>query len=217
MPPVVAARVSFVVALFMTGWMLKQWGARGRKPHHLAWAAGFSLYAAGTFLEGFATWTDATLRIYYWVAAYMTAAVLGQGSAYIHLRRRTAHALAAVLAVAGLGALAACLLAPLDPGAARPAEGEVSMAMFPGWLRSGTMPFNLYGLALLAGGAGRSVWLYRRRADGARRAWANVCVLLGVLVIGAAGAATKAGAKEILLYAELVGLLFLAAGVYVAG
>ena len=58
---------------------------------------------------------------------------------------------------------------------------------------------------------------YRSQKGGARRFWANLLILCGVLVIGGAGAATKTGAKEILLYAELVGLVLLALGVYVAG
>lgn len=217
MSPVVAARISFLLACVMALWMAWQWATRGRKPHHAVWAAGFLFYAAGTFIEGFAGWSATTLRLYYWVAAYMTAATLGQGSAYIHLARRRAHVLGLVLAALGVVALAACLLAPLDPTVPMPARGEVSMAMFPAWVRSGTMPFNLYGLALLAVGAGRSMLQYRLREGGARRVLANLLILVGVVVIGAAGAATKAGAREVLLYAELAGLALLAAGVYVAG
>ena len=78
-------------------------------------------------------------------------------------------------------------------------------------------PFNLYGLALLAGGAALSVGHYRQTKGGTRRVWANLLILIGVLVIGAAGAATKGGATEILLYAELAGLVLMALGVYVAG
>jgi hypothetical protein len=91
------------------------------------------------------------------------------------------------------------------------------MGMFPTWLRSGTLFFNIYGLVLLAGGAARSMAHYRRAEGGARRFAANLLILVGVLVIGAAGGATKAGATEVLLYAELAGLVLLAAGVYVAG
>lgn len=213
MAPLVAARISFLLASLMVLWMVRQWAARGRKPHHAAWAAGFLFYAAGTFIEAFVPWSDGSLRLYYWVAAYMTAATLGQGSAYVHLPRRAAHTLGLVLAAGGAGALAACLVAPLDPAAPWPARGEVSMEMFPDWLRSGTMLFNLYGLALLAGGAVRSMRHYR----GTPRMWANLSILAGVLVIGAGGAATKAGAKEVLLYAELAGLVLLLLGVYVAG
>lgn len=217
MSPLLAARASFVIASLMVVWMAWQWRTRGRKPHHAAWALGFVFYAAGTFVEGFLEWNETTLRLYYWVAAFMTAATLGQGSAYIHLARRRAHALAAALAVLGAGALVACFVAPLDPAVPPPARGEVTMGMFPSWLRSGTLPFNLYGLALLAVGAARSIRHYRAQEGGTGRAWANVFILVGVLVIGTAGAATKAGAKEILLYAELVGLVLLALGVYVAG
>ena len=167
--------------------------------------------------DGFCDWTPTTLRLYYWVAAYMTAATLGQGSAYIHFDRRRAHALAALLGIAGAGALAACFAAPMDPAVPLPPEGVVNMEMFPVWLRSGTLFFNVYGLLLLAGGAARSMAHYRRAEDGARRFWANLLILVGVLVIGAAGGATKAGATEVLLYAELLGLVLLAAGVYVAG
>ena len=217
MPSIIAARISFLLAVFMVLWMAWQWRRRGRKPHHAAWAVGFLFYAAGTFIEGFCDWTPTTLRLYYWVAAYMTAATLGQGSAYIHLDRRRAHALGALLGIAGAGALAACFAAPMDPAVPLPPEGVVNMEMFPGWLRSGTLFFNVYGLLLLAGGAARSMAHYRRAEDGARRFWANLLILVGVLVIGAAGGATKAGATEVLLYAELLGLVLLAAGVYVAG
>ena len=212
-----AARISFVLAALMVAWMGWQWRTRGRKPHHAAWAIGFAFYAAGTFIEAFLDWSPASLRAYYWVAAYMTAAALGQGSAYIHLSRRRAHQLAVLLAVAGAGALAACIAAPLDAAVPMPARGEIEMSMFPRWLRSGTMAFNLYGLALLAGGAALSMRHYRKQEGGTRRVWANLLILVGVLVIGAAGAATKAGATQILLFAELAGLVLLAAGVWVAG
>ena len=217
MSSIVAARISFLLAVLMVFWMAWQWRTRGRKPYHAAWAVGFLFYAGGTFIEGFCSWTTTTLRLYFWVAAYMTAATLGQGSAYIHLARRRAHALTILLGVAGAGALAACFAAPMDPAVPLPSRGEVDMKMFPGWLRSGTLFFNVYGLLLLAGGAVRSMAHYRRAEGGARRFWANLLILIGVLVIGAAGSATKAGATEVLLYAELLGLALLAAGVYVAG
>ncbi len=217
MPPLLAARLSCLLALLMIAWMAWQWSTRGRKPHHAAWAIGFLFYAAGTFIEGFLEWNATTLPLYYWVAAYMTAAALGQGSAYIHLARRRAHVLAGLLGAFGACALVACFLAPMDPAVPLPERGEVSMAMFPSWLRSGTLFFNLYGLVLLAGGAVLSMLHYRSQKGGARRFWANLLILCGVLVIGGAGAATKTGAKEILLFAELAGLVLLALGVYVAG
>ncbi len=217
MSPIVAARISFLLAALMVAWMAWQWKTRGKKPHHLAWALGFAFYAAGTFIEGFLSWSDVTLRTYYWIAAYMTAATLGQGSAYIHLARRRAHVLAVLLGIAGAGALAACFAAPMDPAVPLPPKGEVNMEMFPGWLRSGTLFFNVYGLVLLAGGAARSMAHSRGAEGSARRFGANLLILVGVLVIGAAGGATKAGATEVLLYAELLGLVLLAAGVYVAG
>lgn len=212
---IVAARVSFALAVLMAAWMARQWAARGRKPHHLAWCIGFGFYAAGTLIEGFLPWTPATLRAYYFVAAFMTAAVLGQGTAYLMFPRRLAHALAALLAGGGAGALAACLLVPLQ--GPMPAAGHVDMGAFPPALRAATLPFNLYGLGLLAGGAALSIARWRRKDGGGRRVLANALILLGVLVIGAAGAATKAGATQVLLVAELLGLLFLAAGVYAAG
>lgn len=217
MPPLLAAQLSCLLAFSMIAWMAWQWSTRGRKPHHAAWAVGFGFYAAGTFIEGFLEWNATTLPLYYWVAAYMTAATLGQGSAYIHLARRHAHVLAASLGLFGACALVACFLAPMDPAVPLPGRGEVSMAMFPPWLRSGTLLFNLYGLVLLAGGAALSMGHYRSQKGGARRFWANLMILCGVLIIGGAGAATKTGAKEILLFAELAGLVLLALGVYVAG
>lgn len=214
MPPLLAARISFALAAALAVVMAAQWLRRGKRPHHAAWALGFCFYAAGTFIEAFCRWTPATVRVYFFVAAYMTAATLGQGTAYLLLRRRIAHLLAWALAIGGAVALAACLLAPLDPHVPMPPRGEVSMRMLPEGLRTGTMVFNVYGVALLAGGAFISA---RNRRLAPRRRLANVLILVGVLGIGAAGAATKAGNKEILLYAELAGLCLLAAGVLLAG
>jgi hypothetical protein len=214
---IAAATASFILASAMCGWMVLQWTRRGRKPHHAAWTLGFLLYAIGTFIEAFLPWTPATLRVYYLVAAFLVAATLGQGTAYLLLRPRAAHVLAALLGLGALAAAAACALVPLDPSIPLPERGTLDFRMLPPWLRRATMPFNLYGLALLAGGAALSIARYRKAPGGGRRALANVCNLVGVLTIGAAGGATKAGHASALFYAELLGLVLLAAGVFLAG
>jgi len=212
-----AATLSFVLATAMTAWMALQWARRGRKPHHAAWMAGFLCYATGTCIEAFLPWTPVTVRVYYWVAAFLVAATLGQGTAYLLFPRRVAHRLAMALAVGALAAGLACAFARLDPAVPLPGRGALDFSMLPAWLRRSTMPFNLYGLALLAGGAALSIARWRRVEGGGRRALANVSILLGVLAIGAAGAATKAGSESALFYGELVGLGLLASGVALAG
>jgi len=212
-----AATLSFLLASGMTVWLATQWARRGRRPHHAAWTLGFLLYTVGTGIEAFLPWTPVTLRVYYWVAAFLIAATLGQGTAYLLLPRRAAHALAVLLLLGAVAAAVLCTRAPLDPSVPLPPRGTLDFSMLPGWLRRATLPFNLYGLALLAGGAALSIARYRHVAGGGRRAVANVCILAGVLAIGAAGAATKAGAPTALYFGELAGLVLLAAGVRLAG
>jgi hypothetical protein len=182
--------------------------------HLLWWALGIATYGVGTFTESLTTligWNEPTFRAWYISGALLGGAPLAQGTVYLLLSRRTAHALTAVLITFITIASAAVLLSPIDYSQV---EGHRLTGRVLGWQWvRGFSPFvNMYAVVFLIGGAILSALRYSTNPATRHRVVANVLIAVGAILPGIGGTATRMGYTEVLYVTELAGLLLTWAG-----
>jgi hypothetical protein len=200
------------------GWVLaRRYRERGGL-HLLWWAIGVAAYGAGTALESAITLFGNSVALnkgWYIAGALFGGYPLAQGSVYLHLRRRAAHALTAatlplLLGTAVLVALSPVVLAALEPH--RPSGAILGWS----WIRLITPFINLYAVVFLIGGALLSAARFARRrgADDRHRATGNTLIAAGAILPGIGGGMAKAGVVEALYVGELAGLVLIWLGFY---
>ncbi|MDZ4063357.1 MAG: hypothetical protein U1E22_01705, partial [Coriobacteriia bacterium] len=79
-----------------------------------------------------------------------------------------------------------------------------------------SLPFNIPGSLLLLGGSAWSVFKFWPKKEYRYRAWANVLIFVGTLLIAGAGSMARAGATAGLYPAEMVASAILLAGFLMA-
>jgi hypothetical protein len=173
------------------------------------WAVGIATYGVGTFTESLTTllgWREPVFRAWYISGALLGAAPLAQGTVYLLLSRRVAHALTGMLVAYVLVAAAAVCLSPIDYAAVEPhrLSGRVFAWQ---WVRAFSPLVNLYAVVFLIGGAVLSALRYSTNPGTRHRMWANVLIAIGAILPGIGGTATRMGHVEVLYVTELVGLL----------
>jgi hypothetical protein len=177
--------------------------------HLLWWALGIATYGVGTFTESLTTlvgWNEPTFRAWYISGALLGGAPLAQGTVYLLLSRRTAHALTAVLLTFIAIASIAVLLSPIDY---TQVEGHrlTGRVLEWQWVR-GFSPFvNMYAVVFLIGGAILSALRYSANPATRHRVVANVLIAVGAILPGIGGTATRMGYTEVLYVTELAGLM----------
>jgi hypothetical protein len=178
------------------------------------WAVGIATYGVGTFTESLTTllgWREPVFRAWYISGALLGAAPLAQGTVYLLLSRRVAHALTGILVAYVVVAAVAVCLSPIDYGAveAHRLSGRVFAWQ---WVRAFSPLVNLYAVVFLIGGAVLSALRYSANRDTRYRMWANVLIAIGAILPGIGGTATRMGHVEVLYVTELVGMLLTWAG-----
>jgi hypothetical protein len=182
--------------------------------HRWWWAVGIATYGVGTFTESLTTllgWREPVFRAWYISGALLGAAPLAQGTVYLLLSRRVAHALTGILVAYVVVAAVAVCLSPIDYGAveAHRLSGRVFAWQ---WVRAFSPLVNLYAVVFLIGGAVLSALRYSANRDTRYRMWANVLIAIGAILPGIGGTATRMGHVEVLYVTELVGMLLTWAG-----
>lgn len=216
--PALTAATGFVyVAL-----LLRQFASR-RKRHQLMWAIGFLFYAVAAVMEAWSeasgAWDPTVYRIYIVLAASLVG-FLGNGTLYLISRdRRWGDAYLALnlvlLAVFFYGTFTTDLLMDqLVPGIVVGGKALGRGGEFP---RIMSLPFNIPGTFLLLGGSAWSVVKFWPKRAFRYRSWANVLIIIGTLIIAAAGGMARAGRTEGLYLAEMVASAVLLAGFLLAG
>jgi len=177
--------------------------------HLLWWAIGIATYGVGTFTEAATTlvgWNEQIFRAWYVSGALLGGAPLAQGTVYLMLSRRVAHALTALLIVYVLVASVAVYLSPIDFAAVE--THRLSGRVFEWqWVRAFSPVVNLYAVVFLIGGAILSALKYAGDPLTRHRMWANVFIAVGAILPGIGGTATRMGHVEVLYVTELVGML----------
>lgn len=179
--------------------------------HLLWWAIGVAAYGAGTLTESLTTlfgWQEPIFRLWYITGALLGGAPLAQGTVYLMLGRRTAHALTvtlvSVIVVAGI----AVWLSPIVYGLVEPHRLSGRVLEWT-WVRRFSPFINLYAVTFLIGGAIVSAVRFSRAPDTRHRMWANVWIAAGAILPGIGGTATRFGYTEVLYVTELLGLLMM--------
>jgi hypothetical protein len=202
-----------VVALAFAGVVFGRWLDR-RSPHLMWWGIGMLTYAAGTITESATTlfgWQEPVFRAWYITGALLGGAPLAQGSVYLHLERRVANRLTAIVATVIVIASACVLASPVDYTLVEPFR--LSGRVFEWtWVRRFSPFINLYAVVFLVGGAIVSAMRYRRATETHHRFVGNVYIAIGGILPGIGGAFTRFGHVEVLYVTELLGLLFIYAG-----
>jgi hypothetical protein len=150
-------------------------------------------------------------RSWYITGALLGGAPLAQGTVYLLLRRRTAHALTVALVLYVLVASIAVVSAPIDYAAVESHRLTGSVLLWP-WVRLFSPVVNLYAVVFLIGGAVLSALRYSVDPATRHRMWANVLIAIGAILPGIGGTATRMGYTEVLYVTELLGLLLIWAG-----
>ena len=177
--------------------------------HLLWWAIGVATYGVGTFTEAATTlfgWNQHIFRAWYVSGALLGGAPLAQGTVYLMLSRRVAHALTTLLIVYVALASVAVYLSPIDYAVVE--THRLSGKVFDWqWVRMFSPIVNLYAVVFLIGGAMLSALKYSADPATRHRMWANVLIAIGAILPGIGGTATRMGHVEVLYVTELVGML----------
>ena len=207
LPAILATAVS--AAFAFTVWL--QYRRKGQ-PYQLAWSVGLAMFAiasaAGVAARSGAP-TENEYRLFYLFGAILNVAWLAVGTLYVTVRRPVADAgfvfvyLFSVVSTIAVFSSPVDLTAALDSG--RGFHGEPLPRVLAG-IGSGL------GSIVLFGGALRSAWVFLRRRHNGRRAFANIVIAVGVLIVAAGGTATFTGASGLVDVTNLVGVTVMFAG-----
>lgn len=216
--PALTAALGFVY----TGLLLRQFVTR-KKMHQLMWAIGFAFYAVAAVMEAWSEFTqhwDPTMYRVYIVLAASLVGFLGNGTAYLISRKRYVGDIYLVinltlLAIFFYGTFTAKLnMAALIPGIVVGGQALGPSGEFP---RIMSLPFNIPGTLVLLGGSAWSIVKFWSKPEFRYRAWANVLIIIGTLIIAAAGGMARAGQTKGLYLAEMVASAVLLWGFLLAG
>jgi hypothetical protein len=200
-----------IVGIVFARILFLHWRRKSGATYLLWWFLGVLTYVAGTLTESVTAligWNPIVFRAWYITGALLGAAPLAQGTVYLLLPRRTAHALTVLLLTAVAVAGTFVVLSPLDSAHASVAAGRLTGQVLEwSWVRRFSPFLNLYAFIFLVGGAAWSAWRYRRVAGAGPRVGGNVLIAVGTLLPGIGGMATRYGYTEVLFVTELVGLV----------
>jgi hypothetical protein len=210
-----------LIGFVYVGLLLAQWWQR-RKPHQLAWTVGFLLYAVAAVMEAYSEftgdWNPIVYRIYIVMAASMVG-FLGLGTLYLVTKKRLWGNLYLTFVLACLGVFlygvftneldTQKLVAGITVGGSALGSG----GSFP---RIMSLPLNITGTLLLLGGSAWSIAKFWPKKEYRYRAWANVLIIIGTLIIAGAGSMARAGQTVGLYPAEMVASAVLLVGFLMA-
>jgi hypothetical protein len=215
--PLATALLGFVYALLV----FRQWLQR-RKPHQLAWTVGLMIYAIAAGMEFWSEyslrWDPTVYRVYMVFAACMVG-FLGLGTLYLMAKdKRWGHAYLVFNLVCIALFLWGAFTFEIDPSVLKPGitVGGSALGDKWGWPRVMSWAFNIPGTILLLGGAVLSVQKFWSKREYRYRAWGNVLIALGTIVIAAAGSRARLGNTAGLYPAEMVASALLLAGFLMA-
>ncbi|TLM73013.1 MAG: hypothetical protein FDZ70_07975 [Actinobacteria bacterium] len=216
--PAVTAALGFVYV----GLLLVQF-ARRRKMHQLMWAVGFLFYAVAALMEAISeatrSWDHLVYRFYIVLAASLVG-FLGNGTLYLITKKRIWGDVylginLVLLAVFLYGTMTVDLVtSKLVAGIVVGGQALGESGTFP---RLMSLPFNIPGSLLLLGGSAWSVIKFMPKREYRYRAWANVLIFVGTLIIAWAGSQARLGASAGLYVGEMVASAVLLAGFLMAG
>jgi hypothetical protein len=181
-------------------------------------------------------WSPLAFALWYWTGALMVAPWLGQGTAYLLIRRgNIARNIQMALILVGFMTLPwTVFLTPFNESAwymgadmtqiyrdyENPQTGETVSGIMAGSSR-GTVRFfspimNVWGTILLVGGAIYSAYLFRRKEIMRNRVVGNWLIALGGLLPAVGGALIRLGDPSFKYFGEMGGAIFIFMGFWIA-
>ena len=180
----------------------------------LWWSIGVVAFGMGTLTESINAvfgWSALNTRVWYIVGALLGGFPLAQGSVYLLMNRKFAHASTILFTSIIVGAAICVMLTPM----ALPEvfDGKLTGRVFEWkWVRLFSIPINIYALIFLVGGAIYSAVRYYAKADHQARFKGNIFIAFGGLLPGIGGTFTRMGHVNVLFVTELIGLTLIYIG-----
>jgi hypothetical protein len=234
--PFILSVISTTVTGVFAAIVLKRWNEK-RRPHLLAWGIGLALYCLGTFSQVVlaVTWSPLFFGLWYWCGALMVAPWLGQGTAYLLIRRGSIarNIQMALLLVAVMTLPWTLFFTDFNAEAWHKgtditeiyrdfenADGTVQPGIMQGEAR-GTVRFfspimNTWGTLLLVGGAIYSARLFRRKQIMRNRMVGNWYIALGGLLPALGGVFIRLGDPSFKYLGEMAGAILIFIGFLLA-
>jgi len=234
--PFIISLLSALVTGVFTSLVLARWWQK-RKAHLLAWGIGLLMYFIGTFSQVVLalTWSPLFFALWYWTGALMVAPWLGQGTAYLLIRRGSIarNIQMALILVMCMTLPWTLFFTPLNDTAWRPGvditeifrdhegpDGETIPGIMTGSSR-GTVRFfspimNVWGTVLLAGGAIYSSLKFGRKKIMRNRVVGNWLIAAGALFPALGGALIRLGDPSFKYFGEMMGALLIFWGFWMA-
>lgn len=232
-PPFILSVISALVTGIFTVVVFQRWWKR-RKAHMLAWAIGLLMYFIGTLSQVVLSqvWSPLFFALWYWSGALMVAPWLGQGTAYLLIRRgNIARNLQMALILVGVMTLPWTLFfTPMNADAWAPGQDITAIyrdftddngvvireGIMQGSAR-GTVRFfspimNLWGTLLLVGGAIYSARAFRRKQIMPNRVIGNWLIAAGGLLPAFGGALIRLGDPSFKYFGEMAGACLIFVG-----
>ena len=188
--------------------LLGHYRSKPQSYHVLWWLIGVLTYGAGTLTESLNTvvgWSETNFRWWYITGALLGGAPLAQGTVYLTVPKRWAHALTALLVAYVFVASVFVWLSPIDLSLVN--EMRMSGSCFDWqWVRKFSPFVNLYAVAFLVGGALLSAYKYFKSQGSSTRFYGNLLIAVGAILPGIGGSFTRFGYVEVLYVTEFLGL-----------
>lgn len=215
--PLATALLGYVYVALLAA----QWWKR-RKMHQLMWTIGFLFYAIAATMEFYSEfvgyWSPDMYRIYIVLAASLVG-FLGNGTLYLVAKKRIWGDVylgfnLVCLAIFLWGTETVTLVtAKLVPGIVVGGQALGASGTFP---RLMSLAFNIPGSLILIGGSVYSIIKFWPKPEYRYRAWANVLILIGTLVIAGAGSLARLGGTGGLYAGEMIASAILLVGFLMA-
>lgn len=199
---------SFVIGLLTAlvsggfAWIVLTRYFQRRGAHMLMWGLGLVLYFIAGATEALLAfgWNEIAFRLWYWSGAIMVAAVLGQGTLHLLVRKPYVAAILSVaIGVVAVTSLVWMLTVPLDASKFLPGDDlgkfltESYRSILPQSPVRRVLPpvMNIYGTILLAGGAIYSAYLFARKRVLPQRVLGNTLIAVGGILPALGGSLIK--------------------------
>lgn len=224
--PFMLSLITAVVTGIFALLVLRRWWQR-RKPHLLAWGIGLVMYFLGTLSQVIlaVTWSPLFFALWYWSGALMVAPWLGQGTAYLLIRRgNIARNIQMALLLVGAMTLPWTLFfTDMNADAWEPGsditeiyrdftgpDGEVIREGIMTGSARGTVRFfspimNIWGTVLLVGGAIYSARAFRQKKIMRNRVIGNWLIAGGGLLPALGGVLIRLGDPSYKYLGEMLG------------
>jgi hypothetical protein len=235
--PFVWSLIACVTTGVFTVFVLRRWWSVRRKKgkmHLLAWGIGLLMYFLGTLSQVVLAivWSPFFFALWYWTGALMVAPWLGQGTAYLLIRRGSIarNIQMALLLVMCMTLPWTLFFTPFNESAwyagaditqiyrdfQDPTTGETVAGIMQGSSR-GTVRFfspimNVWGTLLLVGGAVYSARLFRKKQIMPNRMIGNILIAVGGLLPALGGALIRLGDPSFKYIGEMGGAILIFVG-----